>query len=322
MTLSALVNLAASDLGARYQLTREQIVSFIDLIQKIALSSDMDAFVWWGTDLTILQELALQSAGYTACVDSDIGLPVTDGSNTGTLRYFNNTTRKWAVETTDTFPISAAVTITGGTGAGTLSATAPQAVYSGPYSYPNLTGESATTFTDNPNVPKCRRLMGITRITDTQLMGPSPGTPLYDGFMFSNGWGNSSAAGWGNPFSRMQGYSERSMFEQIRDNKLYRKFMFVNVPVVDSPEPYRPIYWILPETIENENQNSRLLIPEEWHHTCVMQGIEALSKNHLYDEPASYQALLFPILKPFWNSIRPDWERNGEASNQISQGQP
>jgi hypothetical protein len=320
MTLSALVNLAASDLGSRYQLTREQIISFIDLIQKIAFSKDMDAFQWWGTNLTILQELTFEAAGYTSCVDSDIGVTVTEGANTGTLRYFNNTTRKWAVETADTFPAAGAVT-TSGTGAGTLTSS-PQAIYRGPYSYPNLTGESATTYTDDQSVPKCRRLMGVTRIADVELMGPAPGTPLYDGYMFANGWGNASVTGWGNPFSRMQGYSERAMFDQIRDNPMFRKFTFVNEPVIDAARPYRPIYWIMPQTIENENQNDRLIIPEEWHHTCVMQGITALAGQHLYAEPASYQDLLFPILKPFWNAIIPVWERNGEASNQTSQGQP
>lgn len=301
MTLSQIVNLAASDLGMRYQLSREQIVSFIDLIQKMALAEDLDNFMWWDANLTILQEIAFDSAGYIACADSDIGLPVVEGANTGTLRYFNNSTRKWAVESSSTFTASGAVTITGGTGAGTLLSASQQAVYRGPYSFPNYTGESATTFTQDASNPRCRKLLGITVVTDQQLFGSNTLTPSDYGFS-------------------MVGFNERTMFQQIRLDFLGRKLRFIADP--DVTTTYRWAYWRAPETIETENDNGKFIIPEEWHHTCVMQGLEALAKRHLYDDPIPYTEVLIPILKPFWNSARPDWERNGEASNQLSRGQP
>jgi hypothetical protein len=301
MTLSQIVNLASSDLGMRYQLTREQIVSFIDLIQKMALGEDMDNFMWWDATLTVLQELSFDSAGYIACADSDIGLPVVEGANTGTLRYFNNTTRKWAVESSSTFTASGAVTLTGGTGAGTLLSASPQAVYSGPYSFPNLTGQSASTTTEDTSNPRCRKLLGITVVTDQQLYGANGLTTSDYGFS-------------------MVGYNERTMFQHIRKDFLGRKITFISVPSTSAV--YRWVYWRAPETIETENDNNKLVIPEEWHHTCVMQGLEALAKRHLYDDPIPYTEVLTPILKPFWNSARPDWERNGEASNQLGRGQP
>ena len=66
--------------------------------------------------------LTFQESGYTNCVASDITKQVVwDASEHGALLAYNNTTRKWWVRTADTFTPSKAITITGGTGAGTAT---------------------------------------------------------------------------------------------------------------------------------------------------------------------------------------------------------
>jgi hypothetical protein len=67
--------------------------------------------------------ITLSSTGYTNCVASDITKQVKDdGVEIGALLAYNNTTRKWWVRTTQTVVNGSAMTITGGTGAGTSSA--------------------------------------------------------------------------------------------------------------------------------------------------------------------------------------------------------
>lgn len=67
--------------------------------------------------------VTMGSSGYTNCVATDIGKQVKDDTvEIGALLAYNNTTRKWWVRTTSTVVNGSAMTITGGTGAGTSSA--------------------------------------------------------------------------------------------------------------------------------------------------------------------------------------------------------
>ncbi len=65
--------------------------------------------------------LTFKSAGYTSAVFGDIGKTVVQGGVTGILNNYNNTKREWYVDTVSGYFINnVAVTITTGTGAGTL----------------------------------------------------------------------------------------------------------------------------------------------------------------------------------------------------------
>ena len=71
--------------------------------------------------------LEFESSGYTDCVATDIGKTVTGGSSgtTGILLDYDNTNRKWWVRmssTSDDYTGGESITISGGTGAGTLVA--------------------------------------------------------------------------------------------------------------------------------------------------------------------------------------------------------
>lgn len=83
---------------------------------------------WLGTAYaTGIRILTFNSSGYTAAITTDIGKVVTNGSTqTGRLLDFDNTTRTWWVRQDaldDTFS-SGSLTITSGTGAGTLTGAA------------------------------------------------------------------------------------------------------------------------------------------------------------------------------------------------------
>ena len=79
--------------------------------------------------------LTLGASGYVSCVAGDIGKTVTGDVtlDTGTLVAYNNTTRQWLIDPTDSGDTFAnaheALTITDGTGDGTLSAVGAAAAY-------------------------------------------------------------------------------------------------------------------------------------------------------------------------------------------------
>lgn len=86
----------------------------------------------WGLSYSLIpamlqtRVLVLVSGGYVNCVPTDIGKPVVGGTtaHTGTLRWYDNTTRTWHVSCspTNTFPSAEALSITGGgAGAGTTT---------------------------------------------------------------------------------------------------------------------------------------------------------------------------------------------------------
>jgi hypothetical protein len=81
-----------------------------------------------GIDGAIL--LYFKSSGYTGCVASDIGKTVVaDAFDLGPLVYYDNSAKVWIVTSSGSAAIDAAVTITSGTGAGTLVQASSSAVY-------------------------------------------------------------------------------------------------------------------------------------------------------------------------------------------------
>jgi len=96
-----------------------------------ALGAEVDDAAWnFGADrdlTAVTRHHILAAAGYIACVPGDIGLPVVgaDSGHTGVLLDYANATREWYISTTDLFDdINEALSITGGTGAGTVDGAA------------------------------------------------------------------------------------------------------------------------------------------------------------------------------------------------------
>jgi len=68
-----------------------------------------------------IYQLTMQAGGYTNAVAGDVGKTVTDGTRSGVLLAYNNTTRKWWVRRVTATAWAGACTITTGTGAGTIT---------------------------------------------------------------------------------------------------------------------------------------------------------------------------------------------------------
>lgn len=95
---------------------------------------------FWQGSAGGIRKLTFQSGGYTNAVTGDLGKVVTGGTtgDTGELVAYNNTTREWFVvpdAAGDAFDQSEAITISGGTGAGTTTAASV-------YSAGNASGET------------------------------------------------------------------------------------------------------------------------------------------------------------------------------------
>ena len=102
--------------------------------------------------------MSFASAGYVAAVAGDIGKTVTDGTRTGTLLAYDNTARKWWVRRGTGTAWAGAVTITTGTGAGTITGSV-------------LTGEDV--WANFYNLPGTLKAGGIVYIEQNQVLVPT-----------------------------------------------------------------------------------------------------------------------------------------------------
>lgn len=84
---------------------------------------------------TVIYKLQMSASGYISAIAGDIGKTVQNGavSHTGTLLAYNNTTRVWWIRATLSVFTAEAVTISTGTGAGTITA-----VSTGEMAFPNI----------------------------------------------------------------------------------------------------------------------------------------------------------------------------------------
>lgn len=295
MTLVQIVAACQAAYGARFQVTEAMVLQFINTIQQIAFNRDLEAFLWYGDYLTIYQKITLSETGYTDCVAADVGRTVTDGSVSGELISYNNDLREWVIDTEDTF--SGSLTITSGTGAGTFE---DQEVSKGPYSWASVvpSAGSLTPYTANAGV---RRMLGVTRLTDAQMMsGRSRAeTPDY-------GFGAFRA-------------SERDVFETVRKNDIQKFITFIDEPETDA-NTYRWVYYIRPPTIASKSTDDpNLLIPEEFHQTVIVEGVGKLCDRTTYGDQAPEQ-YLGAVIQPFWDMMSQQYAGMGDNSGFTSEG--
>ncbi len=213
--ISAMVNRAC-----RFKLHPQNIIVLMDSAQRMALDYDCPAFLIWSATLTPKYYLEFLAAGYTSAIAGDIGKTVTDGTNTGTLVSYNNTTRKWLISTATSWTNSAAVTITTGTGAGTLIATSAQTGYTGSYAYPTT-------------IP-VRKLWGVTGEPDTRIFGSDTTTqfPMND-FDFVP-----------------RTFDPKQLFKPARWDDIGQTYTFIDSPALPAADViYRWVYWRAAPTI-------------------------------------------------------------------------
>lgn len=271
----------------RFKLHPDQIVLIMDAVQRMAFDYDSKSFLVWTETITPQYYLEFLSAGYTNAVAGDVGKTVTDGTSTGTLVSYNNTTRKWLISTSDTWTDGGAVTITSGTGAGTLIATDAQTGYKGPYTAP----------TDPPT----RKIWGVTTETDARIFGVDDGStyPMED-FDFS---------------PRL--FTSRKFFKAGREDNISKEFTFAVAPSVPSAGvTYRWVYWRDAPTIGGieSSDDANLLIPKRYHMNFVNACIKVAQIN-LFGQDVDPQ-IIEAFFQPWWSTLARPYTPMGKATNQ------
>lgn len=284
LNLLTTINLIEAQYGQRYLLDRTTILTYINVIQQMAFNKDLNCFLVWDSYITINQKLTFASAGYTSAINGDIGKTVVDGTSgaTATLVSFNNTTKIWIVT-----PISGTIlgtehlTITTGTGAGTLSTAEG---YIGPY-----TVTSATS--------PIRKILGVTSLTEQQILYPKDLFP----------WVISSLPGQGiDDYGFFANYvtsfdNDRYQWITGRIDNFNNTFTFLSAPNLTS-SLYRMVYYRNPVDIVDEDDTAgNYIIPDRFRYSVVLKCVEALAENAEYGTDP-YQVIM-PILKQFWSTF-------------------
>jgi hypothetical protein len=268
----------------RFKLHPANVIVLMDAAQRMAFDQDLNQFLVWDATLTPKYYLEFLSAGYTSAIVGDIAKTVTDGTSTGTLVSYNNTTRKWLISTTDTWTNGGAVTITTGTGAGTLIALDAQTGYTGPYTYPTT-------------IP-VRKLWGVTAETDVRIFG-SDTTDQYPMNDFD--------------FIPTQ-FDPTQLFKPGRKDDIGADFTFIDAPALPSTDAvYRWVYWRNPPTINGTSDETQLIIPAAYHLNFVNAVIKLaqLSLNGEDVDPREIQA----IFQPWWNTLVDRYTPMGNKRN-------
>jgi hypothetical protein len=278
--------LAQVNRSLRFKLHPDNIIVLIDAAQRYAFDQDLSQFLYWGATLTPKYYIEFLASGYTSAIVGDVGKTVVGGTSgaTGTLVSYNNTTRKWLLTTSSTWTNGEAVTITTGTGAGSLIATAAQTGYVGPYSYPTT-------------VP-VRKLWGVTAEPDTRIFGSDTTTqfPMND-FDFVP-----------------RTYNPKQIFKPARWSDIDGTYTFIDAPALPSTtNSYRWVYWRNPEAITGTSDNSKVLIPAAYHIHFINAIIKLaqLSINGEDVDPKVMEA----IFKPWWNTLNQVYTPMGNRRN-------
>lgn len=70
----------------------------------------------------------------------------------------------------------------------------------------------------------------------------------------------------------------------------------------DPGADWKYVYLILPEQLESESDDEKVLIPVEWHHSVLVQGAIALCNQADFGEQAPIAALEV-VFRPFWDAM-------------------
>lgn len=109
----------------------------------------------------------------------------------------------------------------------------------------------------------------------------------------------------------IEGNVPGNIYTPIIIDKFSKKFTFVGEPV-ETANTYRHVYYRGAPTILGATDDTKLLIPEEYHHTLCVQGTLALFDFSSLGVKTPRDALL-PYLEPFWRSLMNSQEGDGEC---------
>jgi hypothetical protein len=281
--------------NARFKLHEDQYPILATQAQQLAFDRDITAFLKTDAVLTVLFEITFLSAGYVSAIASDIGKAIVGGtSGAGTLISYNNTTRVWVVSiglAAEKFIASETITITTGTGAGTLAATDFLVTHKGPYAYP----------TDTP----VRKMVGVTTVSASRIFGVDA-TYISD----RDDYG-----------INLDTYNTRRFFVPANQDRFTRTFTFVNPPtdtLDDETVTYRWWYYRRPPTIASSTDDANLIIPEEYHFHLVQMMIR-LAQISTEDGKVTENDKE-ELYREFWDGMWKNYTPQGENSSHFNEG--
>jgi len=317
-TLSAVITLAQQQYGSRFQVTPAQLVTFANMIQMIAYNQDLAAFEEWNQKLYLGQDVFSASGSYTSPIVSDIGKVVSGDTSgdIGTLINYKTVNRlnQWIVEPTDggtNFSLTdgETLTITSGTGSCVVAEGQSYKVSNGPYPYPR------TTKDDNPPF---RKFIGITKVTDLQIFG-------------DNNYNYGDGLDYG---VDLNSYPDRKMNIPVRLNEFREEVTIVSsstlaitqtavgatAPATVNDSDYRWVYYRNPPVINDRNDETQCVIPEEYRYEILYEGIARLADVATYGERGSVREIIEPLCERFWEDKGVQFQAFGKANDWISEG--
>lgn len=272
----------------RFKLHPDQILLIMDAAQKMAFDYNTQSFLVWTESLTPQFILTFASAGYTSAIVGDVGKTVVGASSgaTGVLISYDNTAKTWNVTSSNdtAFEDDEAVTITTGTGAGTMDSEDSFTGFLGPY--------------DAPTDPAVRKIWGITSETDNRIFGTDDSVvfPMND-FDFTPAI-----------------FNPKSFFKPGRENNVDKTFLFAQAPALLTD--YRWVYWRTSPDITGTDDvdDADLLIPSTYHLNFVNACIK-LAQITIFGEDVDPKVIQ-AFFQPWWNTLQRPYTPMGRKTNQ------
>ena len=203
------------------------------------------------------------------------------------------------------------LTISGGSAATGVAVTGQDyKVSNGPYRMPdNRFGN-----------PPFRKLVGVTSLTDAEVMGVPPST-AFNGF---DDYG-----------IFLSGGSGRSKFYPYRYNAEKQEIMLVssNAPeittttglygasgTVINTSKLRWVYYVNPPPVTSISDESSIVLPERYRHEILYKGITLLANEATYGDAMTLRQIIEPLCERFWEDMRYQYQQYGRDSDYISEG--
>lgn len=267
----------------------------MDAAQRMAFDYNATNFLVWTEELDPQFVLTFATAGYTSAIAGDIGKAVVGATSgaTGVLVSYDNTAKTWNITSTNDidFRSAEAVSITTGTGAGTLGTTSttvtPFAGFAGPY--------------DAPEDPPCRKIWGVTAETDARIFGTDLSLDLQpmDDFDF---------------MPRV--YDPTRFFKAGREDNVNGQFTFAEaaIPFPSAQTTLRWVYWQDSPTIDGTADETQLKIPARYHMNFINACIK-LAQMNISGEDVDPK-MIDALFQPWWNTLARPYTPMGVGSNQ------
>lgn len=320
-TLQQIITLAHQQYGIRFQLSKQQLVDFANMIQYIAYNQDSDAFVVWDQMVVLGIDTLLETdPSYISPLDTDIGKDVSGSINgvKGTLINFEtrNRANKWIIAPPDgtsdvIFADQEILTIVGGSPATGVAVNGQNFfVSSGPYRVPSMALGN----------PPFRKYIGITQTTDKQMFE----VPPNNGFDGPDDYGlllNSQPGRRQNfPFRYNIKKQEVQLVASTPPEITQTDELLGPGGTQLNTSKFRWIYWFNPPPILTINDEASVILPEEYRYEILYTGISRLADTATYGDSGSIRQLIEPLCKRFWEDMRDQYQQMGRGSDWVSHG--